>query len=67
VKTLQAAKYLSCALSIWLCVEISDGVIIKCNYELCVNVISKSNYQSKTPSIVTLICDTILQYQRSRF
>jgi hypothetical protein len=30
-------------------VEISDGGIIKCNYELCVKVVSKSNIQSKTP------------------
>jgi hypothetical protein len=29
-------------------VEISDGAIIKCNYELCVNVVNKS----KTPSTV---------------
>jgi hypothetical protein len=29
-------------------VEISDGAIIKCNYELCVQVVNKSNIQSKT-------------------
>jgi hypothetical protein len=35
-------------------VEISDGAIIKLNYELCVKVVNKSNIQPETPSIVTL-------------
>jgi hypothetical protein len=36
-------------------VKISDGAKIKCNYELCGKMVSKSNLQSKTPSIVTHI------------
>jgi hypothetical protein len=36
-------------------VEISDGARIKCNYELCVKVVNKSNIQSTTSSRVTLI------------
>jgi hypothetical protein len=36
-------------------VEISDGTVIKCNYELCAKVVDKSNIQSKTPKTVTLI------------
>jgi hypothetical protein len=40
-------------------VKISDGAKIKCNYELCGKVVNKSNIQSKTPSIVTHICDNI--------
>jgi hypothetical protein len=48
VKTLQpGAKY----------VEISDGAIIKWNYELCVKVVIKSNIRSETPSRVTLTRD----------
>jgi hypothetical protein len=35
-------------------VEISDGAIIKCNYELCVKVVNKSNIQSKTQSRVIM-------------
>jgi hypothetical protein len=31
----------------------SDGAVIKCNYELCAKVVSKSNHQSETPSVVT--------------
>jgi hypothetical protein len=31
---------------------ISDGAIIKCNYELCVKVVNKSNIKPKTPSTV---------------
>jgi hypothetical protein len=34
-------------------VEISDGAVIKCNYELCAKVVSKSNIQPKPPSRVT--------------
>jgi hypothetical protein len=37
----------------------SDGVIIKCNYELCVKVVHKSNIQSKTQSRVTHMRDNI--------
>jgi hypothetical protein len=33
--------------------EIGDGAIIKCNYELCVKVVNKSIIQSTTTSIVT--------------
>jgi hypothetical protein len=33
---------------------------VKCNYESCVNVVSKSQIQSKTSSIVTLNRDNIL-------
>jgi hypothetical protein len=51
VKTLQALKDLLCALM--NCTGISDGIIIKCNYELCAEVVNKSNIQSKTPSRVT--------------
>jgi hypothetical protein len=35
-------------------VEISDGAVIKCNYELYAKVASKSNMESKTPSNVTI-------------
>jgi hypothetical protein len=34
-------------------VEISDGSVIKCSYELCGKVVNKSNIHSKTPSKVT--------------
>jgi hypothetical protein len=40
-------------------VEIDDGAVIKCNYESCVKVVSKSNIQSKTPSEVTHTSDHI--------
>jgi hypothetical protein len=40
-------------------VEISDGVVIKYNYELCAEVANKSNIQSKTTSRVTLIYVTM--------
>jgi hypothetical protein len=30
-------------------VEISDGAVIKCNYELCAEVVNKPNIQSKNP------------------
>jgi hypothetical protein len=33
--------------------EICDGAIIKCNYELCVKVVNISNIEYKTPSTVT--------------
>jgi hypothetical protein len=62
VKTLQAGKDLACALVIYK-VEISDGTIIKCNYELCVKVVNESNIQSKTPPRVTQNCDNIILQQ----
>jgi hypothetical protein len=40
-------------------VEISDGAVIKWNYELSVNIVNKSNIQSKTPSRVTHSRDNI--------
>jgi hypothetical protein len=40
-------------------VEISGGAIIKCDYELSVKVVNKSNSQSKTPSRVTDTRDNI--------
>jgi hypothetical protein len=36
-------------------VKINGGAVVKCNYELCVEVVNKSSIQSKTPSRVTLI------------
>jgi hypothetical protein len=42
-------------------VKISDGAIIKCNYELCVKVVNKSNIKPVTPSVVTLIQVIILR------
>jgi hypothetical protein len=42
-----------------------SGAIIKCNYELCDNVINKSNTQSKTPPRATLIQGTISYEQLS--
>jgi hypothetical protein len=56
VKTLQAGKDLMCDLQ---SVKISDGAIIKCNYGLCVELVNKSNIQTKTPSRVTQNCDNI--------
>jgi hypothetical protein len=41
-------------LRILVCVKISDGAIIKCNYEVCVKMVNKSNIQSKPQSRVTL-------------
>jgi hypothetical protein len=35
-------------------VEISNGAIIKCNYEMCVKVVNKSKIKCKTPLTVTL-------------
>jgi hypothetical protein len=32
--------------------EISDGAIIKYNYELCVKVVNKSNLQSKRVTLI---------------
>jgi hypothetical protein len=40
--------------------KISDDAIIKCNYEVCVKAVNKSNIQSKTLSRVTPIHVTIL-------
>jgi hypothetical protein len=39
--------------------EISDGAIVKWNYELCVKVVNKFNIRPKTPSIVILSWDNI--------
>jgi hypothetical protein len=33
--------------------QVFVSVIVKCNYESCVNVINKSKMQSKAPSTVT--------------
>jgi hypothetical protein len=41
-------------------VEIGDGAIIKCNYEVCVKVVNKSNIKSETSSIFNLNRDTII-------
>jgi hypothetical protein len=35
-------------------VEISNDAILKCNFESCVKVVTKSNIQSKTTSVVPL-------------
>jgi hypothetical protein len=59
--TLQAGKDLTCALEN-CSVEISDGPIIKCNYEFCAKVVNKSNIQSETPSRDTPSCDNIFTY-----
>jgi hypothetical protein len=54
VRTLRAEKVLVCAVVICkVCVDINDDTISERNYELCVNVVNKSNIQSKTPSIAT--------------
>jgi hypothetical protein len=52
-------KRLSLCSSDLLSVEISDGAVIKCNYESCVNVVNKPNIQSETPSRVTHTRDNI--------
>jgi hypothetical protein len=43
-------------------VEISDGAIIKCNYELCAEVVNESDIQSKAPSRVILIRGNIFMF-----
>jgi hypothetical protein len=47
-------------------VEIIDGAIIKCNYELCVKVANKSNVQSETPSRVIQTRESIFSKTASR-
>jgi hypothetical protein len=54
---LRAVKDLTCDL---YSVEFSGGVVIKCNYGLCIKVVNKSSIQSNTPSRVTHLHDSIL-------
>jgi hypothetical protein len=52
-KALTGWKKLSgCCVDLWIS-EISGGAVIACSSESCVQVVNKSNIQSKTPSIVT--------------
>jgi hypothetical protein len=44
--------------------EIGNSTIIKCHYELCVNVVIKSNIQSKTPLIVSTTRENIKCYKQ---
>jgi hypothetical protein len=45
-------------------VEISDCARIKYNYELCLEVVNKTNIQSKTPSGVTHTSDNFVFSKR---
>jgi hypothetical protein len=57
MKTQQAGKDLACAVVIS-----SDGGIITCSYVSCCKVVNTFNIQSKTPSKVTPMHDSIYYY-----
>jgi hypothetical protein len=42
-------------------VEVSGSAVIKCSYELCVEVVSKSNIKFKTPLTVSITRGSIIK------